>query len=97
MLRHSIKDEWARAGVPMNVVAPGVILTPDTEEYLNSENGQREGLDIVPMPLNGMAPLDVVADLLTWLTSEQNTHVTGQVDFVDGGAEAIIRGPGVFG
>jgi hypothetical protein len=33
-----------------------------------------------------------VQRLLTWLTSEENTHVTGQMIFIDGGADASIPG-----
>jgi len=29
--------------------------------------------------------------MLAWLTSEQNTHVTGQIVFIDGGAEVLRR------
>ncbi|WP_246180476.1 hypothetical protein [Kocuria coralli] len=38
-----------------------------------------------------MAP-EAPAALLRWLISEENTHVTGQVVFIDGGTDAIFRG-----
>ena len=50
----------------------------------------------VPMPLNGYAPAEAVAAPLAWLVSRGNTHVTGQVLFVDGGAEASLRGDKVW-
>ncbi len=50
----------------------------------------------VPMPLNGYAPAEAVAAPLVWLVSRANTHVTGQVLFVDGGAEACLRGDAVW-
>jgi hypothetical protein len=34
----------------------------------------------------------VPARLLAWLVSEENTHLCGQVVFVDGGSDAVIRG-----
>jgi NAD(P)-dependent dehydrogenase (short-subunit alcohol dehydrogenase family) len=45
----------------------------------------------VPMPLNGYAAPEAPAELLAWLVSEANSHVTGQVIYVDGGAEATLR------
>lgn len=45
----------------------------------------------VPIPLNGYAQSEAPAQLAAWLVSEENTHVTGQVVYVDGGAEATLR------
>jgi hypothetical protein len=41
---------------------------------------------------DGIAGPVVVARLLAWLASEENTHLCGQVVFVDCGAEALLRG-----
>lgn len=58
----------------------------------------REGLaKVVPMPLNGYLEPENVADLIIWLTSEANTHVTGQTIYIDGGSDAVIRGDDVWG
>ncbi|SLK16309.1 SDR family oxidoreductase, partial [Arthrobacter sp. P2b] len=88
---------WAGAGIPLNGVAPGVIVTPMTAPYLATEEGRAGLLAGVPIRLHGPAePVDV-ARLLAWLTGEENTHITGQLVFIDGGAEAVVRGPEVFG
>jgi enoyl-[acyl-carrier-protein] reductase (NADH) len=47
---------------------------------------------MVPMPLNGVAEPRVVADLIVYLTSPANSHLCGQVVFVDGGSDVVIRG-----
>jgi NAD(P)-dependent dehydrogenase (short-subunit alcohol dehydrogenase family) len=84
--------EWAGAGIPLNAVAPGVIETPMIADILATEEGRAALMAGAPSPLNGpAAPAAAPASLLAWLTSEQNTHVTGQVIFIDGGAEAIRR------
>ena len=48
--------------------------------------------ELVPMPLNGIADPSACATLLAWLTSPENTHLCGQVVFVDGGSDVLIRG-----
>ncbi|KRA23004.1 short-chain dehydrogenase [Microbacterium sp. Root61] len=94
--RQSITAEWAGAGIPINAVAPGVIRTPMTEEILSTPEGHAMLLGMVPAPLNGPAEPEVPARLLAWLVSEENSHVTGQVIFLDGGADATVRGDSIF-
>jgi NAD(P)-dependent dehydrogenase (short-subunit alcohol dehydrogenase family) len=84
--------EWAGAGIPLNAVAPGIIDTPMVADYVATAEAREAILQLVPMPLNGIAEPEVVARLLAWLTSEENTHLCGQVVFVDGGSDAVIRG-----
>ncbi|WP_104182145.1 SDR family oxidoreductase [Arthrobacter sp. B0490] len=97
MREQSISPEWADAGIPLNGVAPGVIVTPMTAPYLATPEGRASLLSGVPIRLNGPAdPIDV-ARLLAWLTGAENAHVTGQLIFLDGGAEVVVRGPEVFG
>jgi NAD(P)-dependent dehydrogenase (short-subunit alcohol dehydrogenase family) len=89
---HAKDPEWAGAGIALNAIAPGVIETPMTAAALQSAEG-RAALDAgAPSPLNGpAAPPTAPAALLAWLASAENTHVTGQVVFIDGGAESIRR------
>lgn len=92
----SVLDDWARAGIPLNAVAPGVVLTPMTTALFENEAMKKVMDRAVPMPLNGYAGPEVIAKALAWFVSEDNTHATGQILFVDGGAEAITRGPARF-
>jgi len=95
--RHSVTEQWAGAGIPLNGVGPGIVLTPMTAPLMQTEQGRVQLADVVPMPLHGPFEPVVIARALAWLTSEENTHATGQVLFVDGGADVAIRGPQVFG
>jgi len=89
---HAPTAEWAGAGIALNAIAPGVIETPMIAAILATEEGRAALAAGAPAPLNGpAAPAAAPAALLAWLTSEQNTHVTGQIVFVDGGAEVIRR------
>ncbi|WP_328741816.1 SDR family oxidoreductase [Streptomyces caniferus] len=94
--RTAVSDAWAAAGIPLNAVAPGTIRTPMTEPLL-ADPDMRTIVDAgIPMPLHGHARPEQVAPLLAWLTSAENTHVTGQVVFLDGGADAMLRGDGIW-
>ncbi|GAB7029928.1 SDR family oxidoreductase [Streptomyces sp. NPDC021749] len=90
--RTAVSDDWAAAGIPLNAVGPGTVITPMTEPML-ADPQLRQAVDsTIPMPLHGHAAPEQVAPLLAWLTSPENTHVTGQVIYLDGGADATLRG-----
>jgi len=82
---------WAGTGIPLNAVAPGVVATSMTAGFLGTEEARARMLERLPMPLGGIAEPVVVARLLAWLISVDNSHLCGQVIFVDGGADAVIR------
>jgi NAD(P)-dependent dehydrogenase (short-subunit alcohol dehydrogenase family) len=85
-------DNWAGADIPLNAIAPGVVLTPMMEPLLATERSRQRIRADVPMPLGGFAqPIDA-AHLLAWLAGTENTRLCGQVIFVDGGSDALIRG-----
>jgi NAD(P)-dependent dehydrogenase (short-subunit alcohol dehydrogenase family) len=90
--RNAPTPEWAGASIPLNAVAPGVVFTPMTASLTATEESREAILKQVPMPLNGMFGPESVASLLDWLTSKENAHLCGQVIFIDGGSDAIIRG-----
>ncbi|MFF8594483.1 SDR family oxidoreductase [Streptomyces sp. NPDC015220] len=90
--RAAVTAEWAGAGIPLNAVAPGVVLTPLTRPLLDDPEMRRLVERSVPMPLHGHARPEQIAPLVAWLASPENTHVTGQVVFADGGADAVLRG-----
>lgn len=94
--REAITPAWAGAGIPLNAVAPGTVLSAMTRELLSTPEGRELVDSSVPMPLGGHSEPIVIARLLAWLASEENTHVAGQTIYVDGGAEATLRGDDVW-
>ncbi|MDQ0642786.1 SDR family oxidoreductase [Microbacterium murale] len=89
---HAKDDQWSGAGIALNAIAPGVIETPMVAATLATEEGRAAMAEGAPAPLNGpAAPPTAPAALLAWLTSEENSFVTGQIIFIDGGAESILR------
>lgn len=94
--RSAVCERWAGAGIPLNAIAPGVVRTPMSESLMASEQMKKVMDEAVPMLLNGYADAEVIAEALYWLASPANSHMTGQVIYVDGGAEATLRGADVF-
>ncbi|MFD8593324.1 SDR family oxidoreductase [Streptomyces sp. NPDC059637] len=90
--RTCVAPGWADAGIPLNAVGPGTVRTPMTD-WIFADPEMKAVMDAaVPMPLNGYASPEAVAKALLWLADPDNTHVTGQLVYVDGGAEAVLRG-----
>ena len=89
--------DWAGAGIGLNAVAPGIVRTPMTDE-LFADEAMRPLMDAaVPMPYGGYAHPEHIAELMAFLTSPDTARVTGQVIFIDGGADALGRGDDIFG
>jgi len=74
---------WARQGIRVNAVAPGVIDTNMTAPMLGIETLTRPILDRTPMRRLG-TPADV-APVVLFLASPAARYVTGQTIPVDGG------------
>lgn len=94
--RTAPRPEWAGASIALNAIAPGVVRTPMTADLTASEEGRRQLAEMVPMPLNGFFEPRDAAELLVWLTSEANAHLCGQVIYIDGGSDAVMRGDSVW-
>ncbi len=81
-LARSIAVEYAAHGVLVNVVAPGFVRTSLTEKNNSSQDILKIESSI---PLGRLADPEEIASVVSYLTSEQNTYITGQTIFVDGG------------
>lgn len=88
--------DWAGAGIAINAIGPGVVETPMIQELLDDPAGIAMLDSGVPMPLSGHSKPEQIAPVLAFLTSAENTLITGQMLFVDGGADAIIRGDDIW-
>lgn len=94
--RECIKPEWAGTGIPLNAVGPGIVKTPMVADMIATQEGRDAIAKIVPMPLHGFIEANDVAELLLWLSSEKNSHMTGQTIYIDGGADAQLRGDDIW-
>lgn len=90
--RVAVKPEWGGAGIPLNVVAPGVVKTPAAQYILNNPAGSAALEQMVPLRGAYGADAERMAAMLAWCVSPENSLMTGQILFVDGGYECLARG-----
>jgi len=81
-LTRALSVEWARHGVTVNAIAPGVFETDLNREILKGPRG-REFLMRTPMGRFGR--VDELVGAAVYLASDAATFVTGQLIAVDGG------------
>ncbi|MEY3906822.1 MAG: hypothetical protein RIR59_1645 [Pseudomonadota bacterium] len=77
---------WAKSGIRVNCVCPGVIETPMTAP-LAANPDMRKVLDSLT-PMGRMGRAEEIAAAVLWLCSDQASFVTGHPLVVDGGATA---------
>jgi NAD(P)-dependent dehydrogenase (short-subunit alcohol dehydrogenase family) len=90
MLAKGAAIEWAPRNIRVNVVAPGLTMTPiieasfqgrpDPEAYRRERESQ--------IPLQRLATPEEVADAVLFLASSESSYITGAVLPVDGGYTA---------
>ncbi len=90
--RAAIAPPWAGAGVPLNVVALGFFDTPAAAYILSDETLRAQAAQMTPMRGAFPGRPKEAAAALAWCVSPENSMMTGQVLFVDGGAERLARG-----
>lgn len=91
MRRESIKPEWAGAGITLNGVAPGGTKTRMLLPALETPEGRAGVERTVPLAVGDYAEPEVIAEVLDFLTGLEACYVIGQLIFVDGGSDAIMR------
>jgi NAD(P)-dependent dehydrogenase (short-subunit alcohol dehydrogenase family) len=84
--------DYADAGIRVNVVAPGPILT----WHLEAAGPEAQRLAGLSTPMRRTGTAAEVADVVLWLCSPQSSFVTGQVIGVDGGQSAGNKPPQMY-
>ncbi|WP_040790790.1 SDR family oxidoreductase [Nocardia paucivorans] len=88
--RHAVKPEWVGAGIRLNVIAPGAILTPLLERQLATP-AEAKAINSFPVPTGGFGKPDHIADWVLMMLSPAAEFLCGSVIFVDGGSDAYFR------
>lgn len=88
--RTAVLPEWAGAGIRLNALAPGAILTPLLERQLSTPS-EAKAVTSFPVPAGGYGDLSQLADWVVFMLSDAADFLIGTVVFVDGGSDAYFR------
>ena len=88
--RHAVTREWAGAGIRLNALAPGAILTPLLETQLATPK-EAKLIESFPVPIGGFGIPGHLADWVVFMLSDSADFLCGSVLFVDGGSDAYFR------
>ncbi|MEU9216894.1 glucose 1-dehydrogenase [Streptomyces sp. NPDC048376] len=86
LLSKTAAVEYARQGVRINSIHPGVIATPMIQDLLDEQGDQQPDIQRTPMRRAGRA--DEIASAILFLASDDSSFVTGSELVVDGGLTA---------
>jgi len=88
--RQAVNNEWAGAGIRLNALAPGAIMTPLLEEQLSTPR-QAKAIRSFPIPIGGFGDAGQLADWVLFMLSDAADFLCGSIVFVDGGSDAYFR------
>lgn len=88
--RTAVTPEWAGAGIRLNAIAPGAVLTPLLEQQL-ARPSEAKQIKRFPVPVGGFGDPGQLADWVVFMLSDAADFLCGSVVFVDGGTDAWFR------
>lgn len=87
--RRAVAPEWAGAGIGVNLVAPGPVMTPLLRAQLDSDTGKN--VRAFPVPVREYGRPEQIVDWVRLLLSPSADFMSGSVVTIDGGTEALLR------
>ncbi|HEX9175691.1 MAG TPA: SDR family oxidoreductase [Mycobacterium sp.] len=88
--RNAVTPEWAGAGIRLNALAPGAVMTPLLQEQLSTPK-EAKAVRSFPIPIGGFGDAGQLADWACFMLSDAADFLCGSVVFVDGGSDAYFR------
>jgi len=88
--RHAPTEEWAGAGITLNVVAPGAVETP-LLDATRADAIIGAFIDSFPIPVGRKGAPEELAAFVRFLLGPDARFFCGSVIFVDGGTDALLR------
>jgi NAD(P)-dependent dehydrogenase (short-subunit alcohol dehydrogenase family) len=86
----AITRDWAGAGIRLNAIAPGAIMTPLLQKQLDTP-AEAKAIHAFPVPIGGFGEPDDLAAWMEFMLSKHADFLCGSVIFVDGGSDAYFR------
>ena len=90
MRRAAVTREWAGAGIRLNAIAPGAILTPLLEKQLATPS-EAKAVTSFPVPIGGYGDPVQLGAWVAFMLSDAADFLCGSVVYVDGGSDAWFR------
>lgn len=88
--RQAVTPAWAGAGIRLNALAPGAIMTPLLEQQLATP-AEAKRIKAFPVPIGGFGDATQLAAWVVFMLSDAADFLCGSVVFVDGGSDAWFR------
>jgi NAD(P)-dependent dehydrogenase (short-subunit alcohol dehydrogenase family) len=88
--RNAVTPQWAGAGIRLNALAPGAVMTPMLERQLATP-AEAKNIRRFPVPIGGFGDPGQLADWVVFMLSDAADFLCGSVVFVDGGSDAYYR------
>ncbi len=88
--REAVTAPWAGAGIRLNALAPGAIMTPLLQQQLDIPS-QAKAIHAFPVPVGGFGDPGQLADWMVFMLSGSADFLCGSIVFVDGGSDAYLR------
>jgi NAD(P)-dependent dehydrogenase (short-subunit alcohol dehydrogenase family) len=82
--------EWGEAGVRLNAVAPGPVLTPLLQAGLDTP-GDGDAIRAFKVPLGRYGEPEEIAGVVSFMLGSDAAYVHGAVWYIDGGSDAYVR------
>lgn len=90
--RQAVTAQWAGAGIRLNILAPGPVLTPLLRSQLDGEAAA--SVKSFPVPIREYGTPEQLAAWTLTMLSPTADFMVGSVVTVDGGTEALLRPTG---
>ncbi|TQL68497.1 NAD(P)-dependent dehydrogenase (short-subunit alcohol dehydrogenase family) [Nocardioides albertanoniae] len=88
--RRAVDPSWVDAGIRLNAIAPGAVMTPLLERQLATP-GEARAIRSFPVPAGGFGDPGLLADWVIHMLSPAADFMVGSVVVVDGGTDAWFR------
>ncbi len=88
--RHAVRPQWAGAGIRLNALAPGAVLTPLLEQQLASRS-HGAAVRRFPVPVGGFGDPEQLSRWIRFMLTDAADFLCGSIIFVDGGTDSHFR------